>query len=1852
MGGGGKGGGGGHTPYEAPNTLESAQKIKIIDLLCEGVVGSDVTFKNIYLDNTPIQNDDGSYNFTGIKVSALPGTHNQDYLAGFDTTDKIVSVGAEVKQDTPITRTITDPLIDSVRVTLALGSLVTMKDNGDRVGGAVSLTVMCGDKSYPVTISGKTTSAYHQDVVLTELPDPPFNISVHRNTPDSTTDKVSNKTHWVSYVESIHAKFSFPHSVVVGLEIDSAQFGGKIPTRTYKNRWTQLKVPANYNPINRTYEGIWNGEFKTAWSNNPAWVFYDIVTDKRYGFGERLEGFGSDKWWLYQIAKYCDQMVPDGFGGTEPRFTCNAYLSSPRNAKSVLDDLASVFRGIAVWDGQKVIALQDAKKDPVATYTNSNVEKDGFVYSGAAKKTIFTAVHVKYIDSQTAKTQTEYVSNDDAVRRYGLNVKQITAFACTSRGQAARFGKWLIETSIREGQMVSFTVGREGIRHLPFDIIEIADNDYAGDLIGGRVLAVSENVITVDSPITDIDSIRYYNNGQSRVVDVVSINDDQITLAETPEGIEQLSVFSATKTDVKPRLFRALGIKENSGGTYTISAVTHDEDKEAIVDDGVTFERENLATKHLPHINYGNVSKDGDELLIAWDGTNTSQYLIKIYKDDKLYKTYTQDTPEIRLKGLSNGDYRAEIRGKSANGQLTDPVIKEWSISYDINGLKATAELFAIKLDWTNPTTIVNKAKIEIYRSKTTFRSSATKVATLPYPTDTFTQNGIKLNETHYFWLRIIDEHGNAGDWATISGQCSDDASEIVKSISGQITETELAQSLIDSLQADIDTSVDSAKSELDAEIEATKTEIADVRSDISDEVARVSDKADDNATAIREEATARADSLSSLASEFDTQITDLDTTSEQHANRLQRLMASNEGLAVGLEEERQARIFADNAEASERDTLVAEIDDTQSSVQQLTKTVVNSKKSTAQQIATLNSKVSDIELGGRNLLIDSSNYSVTNPLFSNTVATTFVTSEKLNKKCFYTKLKKDEAYFIVKLPDGIKTGKELTFSFKFYRPYSLVTLVLRYGDATKNLKTVKKEEWVHGYFTFIKGDSDEVIIATTSTTNRTIWLSEFKLEHGGLATDWSPTPEDLISDISGITADITAVKKTQADQNETLTEQIEQAESSWNSALSKEKKARIDGDKKTTKAVASAEAKISGLKSTITNKDNAQTVRLEEAESSWNSALSKEKKDRIGADKSTTAKITQEATTRASKDNALSNRIDTVQSKANSNTAKITTLTTTVADNNRAISNKVTSLTAEVANKLVTSGSYAFANKTEFEKDWIARKSCKNLSFTNSGSVYIGANTNADDYGWYYARQKLAMSEQTLYKITFKLQKESGSGSLTLGVAGYDKDDNFYNSNGEAKDYTQWYAYSTSDNGNWQNVEIYIAGDDIDISGLDNVIKLDGKVRKIAPLFIANYANKTGRVKINAINVELVTASTKLARATTAKITQEATTRASKDNALSNRIDTVQSKANSNTAKITTLTTTVADNNRAISNKVTSLTAEVANKLVTSGSYAFANKTEFEKDWIARKSCKNLSFTNSGSVYIGANTNADDYGWYYARQKLAMSEQTLYKITFKLQKESGSGSLTLGVAGYDKDDNFYNSNGEAKDYTQWYAYSTSDNGNWQNVEIYIAGDDIDISGLDNVIKLDGKVRKIAPLFIANYANKTGRVKINAINVELVTASIGKAKSMHTIKTQAIAGGKRAIAGISIGAMANKKTVESQVIVMADKFGVVKNASDGTVKPMFSVVNNQVAVNGDLIAEGTILGKHIKANQTLTAPVINGGQLNINNRFIVDKYGKTTIQSATGNKGLKITHEKIEVYDDAGRLRVRLGKLS
>ncbi|MGP5661708.1 TipJ family phage tail tip protein [Psychrobacter celer] len=1811
MGGGSKGGGGGHTPIEQPNTLESAQRLKIIDLLCEGVAGQDVTFKNIYLDNTPIQNSDGTYNFTGIRVSALPGTHNQDYLAGFDSTDKIVSVGTEVKAATPITRTITDPLVDSVRVTLALGSLVTMTDKGDRVGGSVSLTVMCGNKSYPVTISGKTTSAYHQDVVLTDLPDAPFNISVQRNTPDSTTDKTSNATHWVSYVESIDAKFSYPNSVVVGLEIDSAQFGGKIPTRTYRNKWTQIKVPNNYDPITRTYEGVWLGEFKTAWSDNPAWVFYDLVTDKRYGLGDRLGEFGCDKWSLYQIAKYCDQIVPDGFGGQEPRFTCNAYLSEPRDAKALLDDLASVFRGIAVWDGEMVTALQDAKKDPTATYSNANVVDGMFAYSGAAQKTIFTAVHVKYNDkTDNFATKTEYVANDEAIKRYGLNVKQITAFGCTSRGQAARVGKWLIETSIRERQMVSFSVGREGIRHLPFDIIEIADNDYAGDMIGGRVLSVMGNTITVDRSMSNVSSIRYYANGQSKTVNVTAVQDNKITLSAKPVGIEQLGVFSATKTDVKPRLFRALSIAEDDG-TYTISAVQHDENKEAIVDQGATFEQDDTATKHKPQVSYGTVSKDGDNLVISWEGTNAVQYLIKIYKDGKLYNSYTQDTAEIKLKGLSNGNYRAEIRGKSANGELTEAVIKEWSIDYDIKGLKDTPELFAIKLDWTNPTTVINKAKIEIYRSQAADRATASKMATLSYPTDTFTQNGVKLTETHHFWLRLIDDQGNTGNWVTISGQCSSDTSQIVASINGQITETELAQSLIDSLQNDIDTARNQTigSAGVDAANKVAAEGIKRAQALQAEATARglaLQAEANARTQAIAAQDTKQTNALIAKANEFGTKITEVSGVNDQQAQKLTTITAKQGELTSGLEIERTARIAGDTAEANARQTLASQVGGNKTSITDLqstkaSKTEVSSLARTALQSEWTDyadDKVDGLEVGGRNLLRGTA-FSTAPERYYSTVQVNKGTPNSVA----VTSTGMTTAGVITDRLTDIKNGQKYTLSFELrtedidFLSYNYLMDTDEGNSSVVPSFTLNMDGQWHTYIVTFTSDINRsqcgLMLGTIGTRVGTFEIRRLKLEKGNKATDWTPAPEDVAADIDVVSSELTSFKQTTAskDQAQTIVN---------NQALSR---------------IGDAEGKITTLQSTKASKTEVSSLARTALQSEW--------KD-YADDKVDNLEIGGR--------NLLLNSDFTEGYEVWGNS--------TVNSFNHELG-----FGYRVGGRAI-GDRYGIMTKAEFMKTGLIEGHTYTLSFygqgTNSVMSYVYLMRDGES-NYRLPSILLGSGFSKHCYITFTAPFTANNVGVLLATDANREDGN------------NWFAFTglKIEKGN-KATEWSPAPEDVDaaittVSSDLTSFKQTTASKDQAQTIVNNQALS----RINDAEGKITTLqSTKASKTEVSSLARTALQSEWKDYA-NDKVDNLEiggknllpnSDFSKGFAKWNFENTFVAQSETYGLGLYTS----VKNKGDTTNTFGVFSDTAYRTAQIYKDETYTLSWLGQGT-FDGLNyihllsSKMGNHRLPFVPLKVGRGNK--YEITFIAPYTTDDLSILMGAVG--------------KPYDAWFSFSRLmlQKGNkateWSPAPEDLA-EDINIVSSDlTSFKQTTASKDQAQTIVNNQAlSRINDAEGKITTLQNTSVTKNQAQSTHTIKTQAIAGGKRALAGIAVGAMANETTAESQVIVMADKFGVVKNASDGVVKPMLTVVNNQVAVNGDLIADGTILGKHIKANQTLSAPVINGGSLNINNRFKVDKFGNTTIQSSAGNTGLKITDEKIEAYDAAGRLRVRLGKLS
>ncbi|ELJ6116967.1 host specificity protein J [Escherichia coli] len=641
----GKGSSKGHTPREAKDNLKSTQLLSVIDAISEGPIEGPVDgLKSVLLNSTPVLDSEGNTNISGVTVVFRAGEQEQTPPEGFESSGSETVLGTEVKYDTPITRTITSANIDRLRFTFGVQALVETTSKGDRNPSEVRLLVQIQRNGgwvteKDITIKGKTTSQYLASVVVDNLPPRPFNIRMRRMTPDSTTDQLQNKTLWSSYTEIIDVKQCYPNTALVGVQVDSEQFGSQQVSRNYHLRGRILQVPSNYNPQTRQYSGIWDGTFKPAYSNNMAWCLWDMLTHPRYGMGKRLGAADVDKWALYVIGQNCDQSVPDGFGGTEPRITCNAYLTTQRKAWDVLSDFCSAMRCMPVWNGQTLTFVQDRQSDKVWTYNRSNVvmPDDGapFRYSFSALKDRHNAVEVNWIDPNNGwETATELVEDTQAIARYGRNVTKMDAFGCTSRGQAHRAGLWLIKTELLETQTVDFSVGAEGLRHVPGDVIEICDDDYAGISIGGRVLAVNSQTrtltldreITLPSSGTTLISL-VDGEGNPVSVEVQSVTDGvKVKVSRVPDGVAEYSVWGLKLPTLRQRLFRCVSIRENDDGTYAITAVQHVPEKEAIVDNGAHFDGDQSGTVNgvtppaVQHLTAEVTADSGEyQVLARWD---------------------------------------------------------------------------------------------------------------------------------------------------------------------------------------------------------------------------------------------------------------------------------------------------------------------------------------------------------------------------------------------------------------------------------------------------------------------------------------------------------------------------------------------------------------------------------------------------------------------------------------------------------------------------------------------------------------------------------------------------------------------------------------------------------------------------------------------------------------------------------------------------------------------------------------------------------------------------------------------------------------------------------------------------------------------------------------------------------------------------------------------------------------------------------------------------------------------------------------------------------------------------------
>ena len=886
----GKGGGKAHTPREAKDNLKSTQMMSVIDAIGEGPIEGPVKgLQSILVNKTPLTDTDGNPVIHGVTAVWRAGEQEQTPPEGFESSGAETGLGVEVTKAKPVTRTITSANIDRLRVTFGVQSLVETTSKGDRNPATVRLLIQLQRNGNwvtekDVTINGKTTSQFLASVILDNLPPRPFNIRMVRETADSTTDQLQNKTLWSSYTEIIDVKQCYPNTAIVGLQVDAEQFGGQQMTVNYHIRGRIIQVPSNYDPEKRTYSGIWDGSLKPAYSNNPAWCLWDMLTHPRYGMGKRLGAADVDKWALYAIGQYCDQTVPDGFGGTEPRMTFNAYLAQQRKAWDVLSDFCSAMRCMPVWNGQTLTFVQDRPSDVVWPYTNSDVVVDdngvGFRYSFSALKDRHTAVEVNYTDPQNGwQTSTELVEDPEAILRYGRNLLKMDAFGCTSRGQAHRAGLWVIKTELLETQTVDFTLGSQGLRHTPGDIIEICDNDYAGTLTGGRVLSIdaATRTLTLDRevtlPETGAATVNLINgSGKPVSVDITEHPaPDRIQVSTLPDGVETYGVWGLSLPSLRRRLFRCVSVRENTDGTFAITAVQHVPEKEAIVDNGARFEPQSgslnsVIPPAVQHLTVEVSAADGQYLAQAkWDTPRVVKgvrFSLRLTSgkgtDARLVTTAITADTEHRFSGLPLGEYTLTVRAINSYGQQGEPATTTFRIAAPAapSRIELTPGYFQITatphLAVYDPTVqfefwFSEKRIADIRQVETSARYLGTALYWIAASIN------IKPGHDYYFYVRSVNTVGKSA-FVEAVGQPSDDASGYLDFFKGEIGKTHLAQELW--------TQIDNGQ--LAPDLTEIRTSITDVSNEITQTVNK---KLEDQSAAIQQIQKVQVDTNNNLNS-------------------------------------------------------------------------------------------------------------------------------------------------------------------------------------------------------------------------------------------------------------------------------------------------------------------------------------------------------------------------------------------------------------------------------------------------------------------------------------------------------------------------------------------------------------------------------------------------------------------------------------------------------------------------------------------------------------------------------------------------------------------------------------------------------------------------------------------------------------------------------------------------------------------------------------------------------------------------------------------------------------------------
>lgn len=1223
------------TPVEADDTVNSRAMAAILDLLGEGVIGGLVNgARSIFIDDLPIVNEDGSSNFSGITWDFRDGSQDQTPMSGFDFVETPKSVNIQLKKTHYVTVSIDNDEADRVRVIMKFPSLRSIdKKTGDTNGTTVEYkfqiangdstfvdVVAEGEKSVGIKLTAKKTGVYYRSYELKlSKPGRAYKVRVVRITDDNSSQYLYNDT-WVDSIgEIVDTPMNYPNSVLVGLKVNSEQFGSTMPSRSYLVRGLKIRVPSNYNEASNTYDGVWDGTFKLLSSSNPAWILFDLLTNARYGLGQYVSESMIDLGQLYQIGRYCDEEVDDGFGGKEKRFAINTQITSRQDAYRLIQDIAGAFRGMVFWAGGMVNIMQDSPSDPVMMFTNSNVKDGLFTYKGSARKDRPSVALVTYNNKEDGyKQNIEYVEDQDAMRRYGERKTEVVAFGCTSRGQAHRVGLWLLYTARMESDVITFTAGLDASFLMPGETVLIQNKYRAGKRNSGRIVEFTKNSITLDAPVSLAKSGSFIRilNQEGKIVerDVLETGENitKVTFSKALSSAETPvlnGVWTITEPDLEPMRVRIVNIAQGeTPGSFDITAVENNPSKYEAIDNGATLIPQNTTVLDPTYSKPSNLqitegtylSSPGNlsvKLTATWEGKSPEYWISWRRSDENNVSNWqsarvTEEQYEI-VNVAENGRYDFQLYAVSFNGKKTEIISTVYQVLGTMTPPDAPTSLTAVGdyrnviLNWVNPDS-VDLDHINVYASQTNNLDTAKLIA--ESASTTFTHAGLGDSETWYYWVRASNKRGmlsppnsNLGTEATTR--------DVLSFLTGKITSSELGQALLEEIDSKVSQeAVDSIYEQMDESLKSlddkfteTDRRLEEAQNDLKTDVSSTVSKVED---ALKEVENSNA-ALIQLQ----------ETVSEQGkavAGAVEAANAALDNSSALIAEEREARVEGDLANAKEIEAMKSTVDSSLATIEEMKKTVAEVERSSAEVTTNI---------------------------------------EALAKTNIDLALRQDE-----------DQHKQMVSNAK------ITTTQKAFADDISAMAT-KMEE--------IRAEINEDIRAsiTEETTARVD-------ADNAIASRITKLESKINDDIS---AAIVSEQEARASADEALSKEIlslqAKIEGDISAAISEEKIARATADESLAQQITTLKSQTGkDIKAAVAEETKART----DADSALASSITNLQAQ---TSKDINAAITSEATVRTNADNALSGRIDTLKASVDGNTATIQEQATAIADTNKKVS-------------------------------------------------------------------------------------------------------------------------------------------------------------------------------------------------------------------------------------------------------------------------------------------------------------------------------------------------------------------------------------------------------------------------------------------------------------------------------------------------------------------------------------------------------------------------------------------------------